>query len=142
MNRGLTVSDPGARGQCGPYSRAGWLLGLVAAGLCLAGIWAPVGVADVEWDKKMAFLIQVTARPGYNFPNSEAALAYGEALCEKIASGRPYPVMIGEVQNDFNTTDDYQASYLIDRAANELCPEQIWQLRRSAAHYRPAPAGP
>lgn len=112
---------------------------LAVAALCLSMIGAPLGHADVEWDKKMAFLIQVTARPGYNFPNADAALAYGEGVCEKIAAGRPYPDLIGDVQHDFNTVDDYQASYLIDRAANELCPEQIWQLRRSAVHYRPAP---
>jgi hypothetical protein len=112
---------------------------LAVAALCASAIGAPSGHADVEWDKKMAFLIQVTARPGYNFPSADAALAYGEGVCDKIAAGRPYPDLIGDVQHDFNTVDDYQASYLIDRAANELCPEQIWQLRRSAAHYRPAP---
>jgi hypothetical protein len=29
---------------------------------------------------------------------------------------------------------------LISQAVNELCPAQIWQLRNSAAHYRPPPA--
>lgn len=114
-------------------------LSLTVAGVWFSMIGAALGYADVEWDKKMAFLIQVTVRPGYNFPNADAALAYGEGVCDKIAAGKPYPELIGEVQNDFSTIDDYQASYLIDRSANELCPEQIWQLRRSAAHYRPAP---
>jgi hypothetical protein len=41
------------------------------------------------------------------------------------------------VKSDFTTGDDYQASNLIDKAVNELCPAQIWQLRNSAAHYRP-----
>jgi hypothetical protein len=32
---------------------------------------------------------------------------------------------------------DYQASYLITQAVNELCPALIWQLRNSATNYRP-----
>jgi hypothetical protein len=47
-------------------------------------------------------------------------------------------VMIGDVTTDFATTDDYQASYLITQAANELCPSMIWQRRRSAADYQPS----
>jgi hypothetical protein len=46
---------------------------------------------------------------------------------------------MADIKNDFNTTDDYQGSYLISQAVNELCPALIWQLRNSAAHYRPAP---
>jgi hypothetical protein len=41
---------------------------------------------------------------------------------------------------DFNIADEFQASYLIDKAVNELCPGQIGQLRTSAENYRP-PAG-
>jgi hypothetical protein len=37
----------------------------------------------------------------------------------------------------FNTTDEYQASYPITQAVNELWPPLIWQFRNSAAHYRP-----
>jgi hypothetical protein len=44
---------------------------------------------------------------------------------------------MGDVRADFNVPDDYQASYLISRVVNELCPALIWQLRSSAAHYRP-----
>jgi hypothetical protein len=46
---------------------------------------------------------------------------------------------MGDVRGDFNTDDDYQASYLISQAVNELCPAQIWQLRSSAAHYQSPP---
>jgi hypothetical protein len=48
---------------------------------------------------------------------------------------------MGDIKADFNTSDDYQASYLISQAVNELCPALIWRLRNSAAHYRPPPAG-
>ena len=43
------------------------------------------------------------------------------------------------MNSDFNTADEYQASYLIDKAVSELCPAQIWQLRNSAAHCRLPP---
>lgn len=116
---------------------------VLAASAIAATAFSPGARADVEWDKKMAFLIAVSARPGYNFANADEALNYGQGICDKVGSGRGYPQLITDVQGDFNTTDDYQASYLIDRAVNELCPEHIWQLRRSAAHYRPpAPITP
>jgi hypothetical protein len=34
--------------------------------------------------------------------------------------------IMSEVKTDFATDDEYQASYLIAQAANELCPELIW----------------
>jgi Protein of unknown function (DUF732) len=85
----------------------------------------------------VAYLIDVTVRPGYNFANADDALAYGNQLCDKVSQGRIYADLIGDVKSVFQTADEFQASYLIDRAVNELCPAQIWQLRRSAAHYQP-----
>ena len=38
---------------------------------------------------------------------------------------------------DFNTDDEFSVSYLLSQAAQELCPAQTWQLRQSAAGYRP-----
>jgi hypothetical protein len=87
----------------------------------------------------VAYLIEVTVRPGYNFANADDALGYGNQVCDKVSQGRRYADLIGDVKNDFQTGDEFQASYLIDKAVNELCPAQIWQLRQSAAHYRPAP---
>ncbi|TMS52465.1 DUF732 domain-containing protein [Mycobacterium sp. DBP42] len=84
-----------------------------------------------------AYLVNVTVRPGYNFANADAAIAYGQGICDKIASGRSYAQIMGDVKSDFATSDEFQASYLITQAANELCPAQIWQLRNSAAGYRP-----
>lgn len=82
----------------------------------------------------VAYLINVTVRPGYNFANADDALAYGHLICDRVALGRGYADVMADVKTDFGTT----ASYLITQAVNELCPAQIWQLRRSAAHYRPA----
>jgi hypothetical protein len=72
-------------------------------------------------------------------PNADAALRYGHGICDKVYAGRGYPHLIGDVKADFNTADEFQASYLISEAANELCPALIWQLRSSAAHYQPTP---
>jgi hypothetical protein len=93
---------------------------------------APVGHAD-----QVAYLVNVTVRPDYNFPNADAALGYGNAICDKVAAGRGYPQIMGDVKSDFATSEEFQASYLITQAVNELCPAQIWALRESAAGYRP-----
>src|ERR1700752_3144736 len=117
-----------------------WLgdgLMVTSAGLLGVAIWgSPAARGDV-----VAYLIGVTVRPGYNFPNADAALSYGHGICDKVSQGRTYAQVMGDVKADFNTSDDYQASYLISQAVNELCPALIWQLRNSAAHYRPPPAG-
>jgi hypothetical protein len=97
---------------------------------------AVTGTARARADT-VAYLIDVTVRPGYNFGNAEAALDYGYQLCDKVSAGRRYADLIGDVKADFQTDDEFQASYLIDKAVNELCPAQIWQLRHSAAHYQP-----
>jgi hypothetical protein len=110
--------------------------GMVGASLGAAAICAtaPPSRADV-----VAYLVNVHMRPGYNFPNADAALSYGYGICDKVSAGRGYPQLIGDVKADFTTSDEFQASYLISQAANELCPALIWQLRSSAAHYQPTP---
>ncbi|UXA15534.1 DUF732 domain-containing protein [Mycobacterium sp. SMC-8] len=87
----------------------------------------------------VAYLVNVTVRPGYNFPNADSALAYGHGLCNKIAAGKSYAELVTETKNAFGSSDPYQGEYLINQAVNELCPSQIWQLRNSAAHYTRAP---
>lgn len=89
----------------------------------------------------MAYLVNVTVRPGYNFPNADAALTYGDGICGKVRAGERYAQIMREVKEDFGNPDEYQASYLISQAVGELCPAQIWQLRQSAAGYVP-PTGP
>jgi Protein of unknown function (DUF732) len=85
----------------------------------------------------IAYLVNVTVRPGYGFTNADAALAYGHGLCDRMAQGQRYPDLIGVVKNDFATSDDYQTSYLITQSAQELCPVQIWHIRNTAANPRP-----
>lgn len=84
----------------------------------------------------VAYLVNVTVRPGYNFPGADAALAYGYGICDQVRGSRPYPELLDDIKTDFATDDDYQAVYLVNQAVNELCPALIWQLRQSAAHYR------
>lgn len=109
---------------------------LTAMGLLAIG--ATVRAAPARADQ-VGYLVNVTVRPGYHFANADDALAYGHGICDKIAGGRPYGQIMSEVKAHFATTDEYQTSYLITQAANELCPAQIWQLRNSAAGYRPPP---
>jgi hypothetical protein len=110
-------------------------LAVAALGTAMMSADLPKSHADA-----VAYLVNVTVRPGYNFANADAALGYGDGICRKLAEGRTYGEIMADVRTDFGTADDYHASYLITQAANELCPAMIWQLRQSAAGYR-SPAG-
>ncbi|WP_322859858.1 DUF732 domain-containing protein [Mycobacterium europaeum] len=113
------------------------LTGPAAAAVLLCGGGPPPARADA-----VAYLVNVTVRPGYNFANADAALAYGNGICEKVRAGERYAQIMAEVKADFGNSDEYQASYLISQAVGELCPAQIWQLRQSAAGYLPPGAAP
>jgi hypothetical protein len=105
---------------------------LVTAGAAVA--LAPTANADV-----VAYLVNVHVRPGYNFPNADAAIGYGNTVCDRVAAKMSYAQLVDQVKADFHTADYYQGAYLINQAVNELCPAQIWQLRQSAAGYTTAP---
>ena len=104
------------------------LAALALSVVALAG--APSAHAD-----QVAYLVNVTVRPGYNFPNADAALGYGYSVCDRVGAKVGYAQLVDEVKRDFGTADYYQGAYLINQAVNELCPAQIWQLRQSAAGY-------
>ncbi|HEV7423228.1 MAG TPA: DUF732 domain-containing protein [Mycobacterium sp.] len=89
----------------------------------------------------VAYLVNVTVRPGYNFSDAAEAIAYGHGVCEKVNRGQNYADVIRDVKSDFATPDEFEASYLVTQAVGELCPARIWQLRQSAGGYRPPPAG-
>ncbi len=110
----------------------------VAVGL-LTGAALAVGVAlptPADADQ-IGYLINVTVRPTYNFPNAQAALDYGYHLCGRIENKDSYADMAAQIKHDFNTNDEFTVSYLLSQAAQELCPAQTWQLRQSAVGYRP-----
>ena len=114
------------------WKLSGLMLATAAAADVLMFTGPPPAHADA-----VAYLVNVTVRPGYNFPNADAALAYGNSICDKVRAGERYAQIMTEVKNDFSTSGEYQASYLISQAVGELCPAQIWQLRQSAAGYVP-----
>lgn len=111
------------------------LVGVLSAGLLSsAALVAAPTVPEAKADA-VAYLVNVHVRPGYNFPNAEAAIGYGQTICDRVAAQMGYAELVDQVKADFHTTDYYQAGYLINQAVNELCPAQIWQLRQSAAGY-------
>lgn len=109
------------------------IVAVVAAGATVATALSSGATARAD---AVAYLVNVTVRPGYNFANAADALTYGHGICDKVAAGQSYAQILDEIRSDFNTNDEYQASYLVTQAVNELCPALIWQLRNSAAHYR------
>ncbi|GAC1410596.1 MAG: hypothetical protein NVSMB60_32310 [Mycobacterium sp.] len=56
-----------------------------AALRALGGFALPTPAASAD---AVAYLVNVTVRPGYNFANADQALAYGHEVCDKIAAGR------------------------------------------------------
>jgi hypothetical protein len=104
---------------------------------CTFGMLAVSPTAEAD---SVAYLVNVTLRPGYNFPNADAALAYGYRICDRVGQGVGYSANIATIKTDFSTGDDYQAAYLINQAVNELCPAMIWQLRKSAVGYTGGPS--
>jgi hypothetical protein len=110
------------------------ILGGAAAALSAAAFaLAPSAHAD-----QVAYLFNVTVRPGYGFANADDALHYGYSVCDRVAAKTSYSQLVDQVKSDVNTADYYQGAYLINQAVNELCPAQIWQLRQSAAGYTAA----
>ncbi|MBB3600399.1 hypothetical protein FHT40_000032 [Mycolicibacterium sp. BK556] len=106
-----------------------------AAMLSSAGVF----LSSTAHADAIAYLVNVTVRPGYNFSSADDALSYGRGICDQIGQGVSYAQLVIDNKQHFDTSDDFQASYLITQAANELCPANIWQLRNSAAGYRLAP---
>ena len=51
--------------------------------VCAGLLAAPDAHADA-----VAYLVNVTIRPGYNFANAQQALSYGNMLCDKVAAAR------------------------------------------------------
>jgi hypothetical protein len=96
---------------------------------------ATVALAPPAGADTVAYLVNVHVRPGYNFPNADAAISYGNTICDRVEAKMGYAQLVDQVKADFRTADYYQGAYLINQAVNELCPAQIWQLRQSAGGY-------
>jgi hypothetical protein len=92
--------------------------------------------AQAAPDPQAEYLYDVVGRRHYDFPINDA-LGYGHGICDKVTRGESYAQVMGEVKSDVTPNDEFAANYLVSYAVNLLCPEQLWQLRNSAAHYRP-----
>lgn len=86
---------------------------------------------------EVEYVYDVMLRRHYNFANPTAAVDYGHGICDKVSRGESYPQVMGDVKNDVVPSDEFAANYLVSYAVNLLCPSLIWQLRNSAAGYRP-----
>ena len=106
--------------------------------LALTAAAASISLAPAAHADAVAFIVNVTMRPGYNFPNADAAIAYGNGICDKIRAGEPFIQLVRETKADFDSSDDWQGIYIIGQAAQELCPGLIWQLRKSAEGFTTA----
>jgi len=94
----------------------------------------PVGTSAHADD--VAYLVNVTVRPGYHFASAEDALNYGHGVCHKLEAGESFGDILSDIETDRGFVDDNQAIYLVGQSANELCPAMIWALRHSAAGYQ------
>lgn len=112
------------------------IVSLVAAS---AGLLAALTTAHQAHADDVAYLVNVTVRPGYIFASADDALNYGRGICGKVAAGQSYPQLLADIMADFRTSEEYQATYLSNQAVNELCPALIWQLRNSAAQQGLSP---
>jgi addiction module HigA family antidote len=97
---------------------------------------------QAHYDAEIArekYTYDVIVRRHFDFPNSDA-IGYGYGICDKVIRGEPYGAVMADVKNDVMPNDEQAANYVVSNAVGILCPAQIWQLRNSAAGYRPPPA--
>lgn len=87
---------------------------------------------------EIEYTYDVMVRRHYDFPGNDA-IGYGFGICDKVTRGQPYASVMGDVKADVFPNDEFAANYLVSNAVGILCPEQIWNLRNSAAGYRPPP---
>ena len=116
-----------------------WSKLITAAATAAALASTAAGAAASCRADEAGYLVNVTVRPGYHFPDAASALSYGYRLCDSIRHGEDYPALAHRIKSDFGTADEFEVSYLLSQATQELCPGLIWQLRQSAADYVAAP---
>lgn len=100
-------------------------------GICVAPLAGAVPAPEVE------YTYNVIVRRHYEFPNNDA-ISYGFSTCGKVAQGVPYVDLMTDVKREVFPNDEQAANYVVSNAVGILCPDQIWQLRNSAAGYRPS----
>ena len=124
------------RSNCSRAAQARWPYAFAAAASGALLVVAPPAHAVPSPD--VDYLYNVTVRRSYNFPNNDA-LGYGHGICDKVSSGESFARVMGNVQSDVTPNDEFAANYLVSYAVSQFCPDQIWQLRNSAAGYQAPP---
>ncbi|KAA8946922.1 DUF732 domain-containing protein [Mycobacterium sp.] len=108
----------------------------VAATGALAVLLCPA--AQAVPSPEVDYLYNVAVRRHYDFPDGDA-IGYGRGICDKVSSGQSFDQVMSSVKRDVIPNDEFAANYLVSYAVSLFCPEQIWQLRNSAAGYQPPP---
>ncbi|MEH3138966.1 MAG: DUF732 domain-containing protein [Mycobacterium kyogaense] len=101
-----------------------------------AGAVSAIPVASAVPAPEVEYTYNVVVRRHFDFPNNDA-LGYGWGICDKLAKGAPYAQLMADTKRDVFPNDEQAANYVVSYAVGILCPAQIWQLRNSAAGYRP-----
>ena len=92
--------------------------------------------ADAAPASEVEYTYNVIVRRHFDFPNNDA-IGYGFGICDEVSQGVPYADVMADVKRDVFPNDEQAAGYVVSYAVGILCPTQIWQLRNSAAGYRP-----
>lgn len=123
----------------GGYHRASQaaLLPAFAVAMGAVAIMIPPQARAVP-SPEVDYLYNVMVRRHYDFPNGDA-IGYGRGICDKVSGGQSFAQVMSDVKSDVTPSDEYAANYLVSYAVSQFCPEQIWQLRHSAAGYQPPP---
>jgi hypothetical protein len=87
---------------------------------------------------EVEYTYDVVVRRHFDFPGNDA-IGYGFGICDKVSRGGSYGDVMRDVKQDVFPSDEQSANYVVSYAVGILCPTQIWQLRNSAAGYRPPP---
>ncbi|WP_240431202.1 DUF732 domain-containing protein [Mycobacterium kyogaense] len=116
-----------------PVSRRAAVL---TATMVAASGFSALPVASAVPAPEVEYTYNVIVRRHFDFPNNDA-LGYGWGLCDKVGRGVPYAQLMADTKRDVFPNDEQAANYVVSYAIGILCPAQIWQLRNSAAGYRP-----
>lgn len=115
-----------------PWTAIPLVAATVAGGLLMPPPAHAVPSPDVD------FVYNVTVRRHYAFPSGDA-IGYGHRICDEVSGGQSFAQVMGQVKSDVTPSDEYAANFLVSYAVSQYCPEQIWQLRQSAAGYQAPP---
>jgi len=111
---------------------------IIVAAVISAATYAPKTSAAPA--PEVEYIYDVTVRRHYSFPDNTDALQYGRGICGNVSRGETYAQVMDGTRLDVTPNDEFATDYLVSYAVNLLCPELIWQLRQSAAGYRPPSA--